>query len=61
MNTERYEELGGSEPGKPLPLKPLRNPGYKPEGCKHTTDPNGWLMDGDGNLTDRCPCWRGES
>jgi hypothetical protein len=28
-----------------------------PEGCSHTTDPNGWLMDKDGRLTGKCPCW----
>ncbi len=27
------------------------------DGCEHTSDPNGWLMDADGVITGKCPCW----
>ena len=60
MNTERDEELGGSHPGEPLPITvpKLRNPSYKIEGCQHTTDPNGFLVDAEDKPTGRrCACW----
>jgi len=63
VNTEPYEDLGGSHPGQPLPIKvkKLRNPGYQSEGCVHTTDPNGFMLDADSKPNgDRCACWEVE-
>jgi hypothetical protein len=38
-------------------VKPKRKP--TPDGCQHTTDPNGWLMNAEGSITGKCPCWPG--
>lgn len=62
--SESYADLGG-QPGTPRPKpkrvhKPHRDVGDWPsDGCQHTTDPHGWLMDGDGNITGKCACWGG--
>jgi hypothetical protein len=32
-------------------------PGLRAGGCEHTDDPAGWVMDDDGRVTGKCPCW----
>lgn len=54
---ETYADLGGQPSTmKPPKLKPKAHP---PQGinCEHTDDPHGFLMDADGRLVGRCPCW----
>jgi hypothetical protein len=52
----RLEWCAEHDPHAPAQVRTRPAPANR-RTCAHTDDPNGFLMDADGKLTGRCPCW----